>query len=92
MGYFGDLGAGNPARDLQNYMAEILFIPDKKWVVGARFDHIDQEFAQSGTRTTAMGRYNILPSVFIQAEWRVTDGLNQSTDQLRGRAFLVALF
>lgn len=90
LGYFRSEAVN--ARDLQNYMGEVLFIPDKQWVVGARVDHIDQELAQSGTRTTAMGRYNITPSVFVQAEWRVTDGLNQTTDQLRGRAFLVALF
>ncbi|TKB62542.1 MAG: hypothetical protein E8D49_02230 [Nitrospira sp.] len=90
LGYFRSEAIN--ARDLQNYMGEVLFIPDKQWVVGARVDHIDQELAQSGTRTTAMGRYNITPSVFVQAEWRVTDGLNQATDQLRGRAFLVALF
>ncbi|THJ24317.1 MAG: hypothetical protein CAF44_000305 [Nitrospira sp. CG24D] len=90
LGYFRSEAVN--ARDLQNYMGEVLFIPDKQWVVGARVDHIDQELAQSGTRTTAMGRYNITPSVFVQAEWRVTDGLNQATDQLRGRAFLVALF
>jgi len=80
------------ARDLQNYMGEILFIPDKQFVVGARVDHIDQEQAQSGTRTTAMGRYNITSSIFLQLEWRVTDGLNRGTDGQRGRAFLVALF
>jgi hypothetical protein len=80
------------ARDLQNYMGEILFIPDKQFVVGARVDHIDQEFAKSGTRTTAMGRYNITSSVFFQLEYRVTDGLANATDGQRARAFLVALF
>ena len=80
------------ARDLQNYMGEILFIPDKQFVVGARVDHIDQELAKSGTRTTAMGRYNITSSIFFQAEYRVTDGLANATDGQRVRAFLVALF
>lgn len=80
------------ARDLQNYMGEILFIPNKQYVVGARVDHIDQELAQSGTRTTAMGRYNITSSIFFQAEYRVTDGLAGATDGQRARAFLVALF
>ena len=77
-------------------MAEILFIPNKKWVLGARFDHIDQEFAQSSSRTTVMGRYNILPNVYLQGEWRVHDGGGvpgaSTTDSLNGRAFLVALF
>jgi hypothetical protein len=80
------------ANDLQNYMAEVLFIPDKQFVVGGRFDHIDRENAQSGSRTTFMGRYNITSSIFFQLEWRVTDGLNRGTDGQRGRAFLVALF
>jgi hypothetical protein len=80
------------ARDLQNFMGEILFIPDKQFVVGARVDHIDMESAQSGTRTTAMGRYNITSSIFFQAEYRVTDGLAGATDGQRARAFLVALF
>lgn len=80
------------AQDLQNYMVEVLFIPDKQFVVGGRFDHIDQEGTQSGTRTTVMGRYNITSSVFCQLEYRVTDGLDRGTDGQRGRAFLVALF
>jgi hypothetical protein len=80
------------AQDLQNYMGEILFIPDKQWVVGGRADHIDQEGTQSGTRTTVMGRYNITSSMFCQLEYRVTDGLDRSTDGQRARAFLVALF
>jgi hypothetical protein len=83
-------------RALQNYMAEILFIPNKKWVAGGRFDHIDQELAQSSSRTTFMGRYNITPSVFLQGEWRVQDiggvKVTSGTDSFAGRAFLVATF
>jgi len=83
-------------KSIQNYMAEVLFIPNKTWLVGGRFDHIDQESYQSSSRTTVMGRYNILPSVYIQAEWRVQDGggagSSSGTDTLNGRAFLVALF
>jgi len=103
-GYFN--AEATNARTLQNYMAEILFIPDKRFVVGARVDHIDQELSQSGTRTTAMGRYNISSSVYLQGEYRVTDnvptGAQYSTsasgtaaagaDALNGRVYLVALF
>lgn len=88
----GTFKNNDTGRALQNYMGEILFIPNKKWVVGGRVDHIDQEAIQSGTRTTFMGRYNISPSVFFQAEWRVTDAFDNGTDDLKGRAFLVALF
>lgn len=83
-------------RALQNYMAEILFIPNKKWVVGGRFDHIDQELAQSSSRTTVMGRYNISSSVYLQGEWRIHDGGAvqgaPAQDSYNGRVFLVALF
>lgn len=83
-------------RGLQNYMAEVLFIPSRLWVLGARFDHIDQELAQSSSRTTVMGRYNITPSVYCQAEWRVTDsgtiGVTPAPDSLNGRVYLVVPF
>jgi hypothetical protein len=105
VGYFRSDGLPNtdgvfPSNDtnraLQNYMVEMLFIPNKKWVVGARFDHIDQELAQSSSRTTAMGRYNILASVYCQAEWRLTDGGGVGgtfqMDSSNGRVYLVAPF
>ena len=105
VGYFRSDGLPNQAgvfpgsdtnRGLQNYMAEILFIPSRPWVLGARFDHIDQELAQSSSRTTVMGRYNITPSVYCQAEWRVTDsgsiGVTPAPDSLNGRVYLVAPF
>lgn len=105
VGYFRSDGLPNTAgvfpgsdtnRGLQNYMAEVLFIPSRLWVVGARFDHIDQELAQSSSRTTVMGRYNITPSVYRQAEWRVTDsgslGVTPAPDSLNGRIYLVAPF
>lgn len=92
----GNFPNSDTHRALQNYMAELLFIPNKKWVLGARFDHIDQELVQSSSRTTVMGRYNILPNVYLQGEWRVHDGGGvggaSTTDSLNGRAFLVALF
>jgi len=105
VGYFRSDGLPNTAgvfpgsdtnRGLQNYMAEILFLPSRLWVLGARFDHIDQELAQSSSRTTVMGRYNITPSVYAQAEWRVTDsgsiGVTSAPDSLNGRIYLVAPF
>lgn len=105
VGYFRSDGLPNTAgvfpgsdtnRGLQNYMAEVLFLPSRRWVVGARFDHIDQELAQSSSRTTVMGRYNITPSVYCQAEWRVSDngslGVTPAPDALNGRLFLVAPF
>jgi hypothetical protein len=93
LGYFRSSALDK--RDLQNYMAEILFIPNKRWVVGGRVDHLDQELAQSGTRTTAMVRYNISSSVYAQAEWRVTDAPNRGQfepDSFQGRAFVAAGF
>ncbi|MDZ4855488.1 MAG: hypothetical protein SGJ26_11630 [Nitrospirota bacterium] len=43
-----------------------------------------------------MGRYNITPSVYAQAEWRVTDsgsiGVTSAPDSLNGRIYLVAPF
>ena len=105
VGYFRSDGLPNtvgvfPGNDtnraLQNYMAEVLFIPNRLWVLGARFDHLDQELAQSASRTTVMGRYNITPSVYCQAEWRVTDsgtiGVTPAPDSLNGRIYLVTPF
>ncbi len=99
----GALSNATHNRALQNYMAEVLFIPhdipfipNKKFVLGGRFDHIDQELAQSSSRTTFMGRYYILPSVFVQAEWRVHDGGSvagtSGQDSYAARGFLVAAF
>ena len=90
-------------RSIQNYMAEVLFIPhdipflpNKKLVLGGRFDHIDQELAQSSSRTTFMGRYYITPSVYLQGEWRVHDGGSvagtPALDSFGARGFLVALY
>jgi hypothetical protein len=98
-GYFNSEAVNS--NTLQNYMVEAYFIPDKKFIVGARFDHIDQELFQSGTRTTAMARYNLSSSVYLQGEWRVTDlGTTVTattpqyggTDALNGRVYLVAYF
>jgi len=99
----GTLTSATYNRALQNYMAEILFIPhdipflpNKKLVLGGRFDHIDQELAQSSSRTTVMGRYYIAPSVYLQGEWRVHDGGSVAgtpgVDSFGARGFLVALY
>lgn len=92
----GTLTNATHNRALQNYMAEILFIPHKKVVLGGRFDHIDQELAQSSSRTTFMGRYYIVPSVYLQGEWRVHDGGSvagtPAQDSFGARGFLVAAF
>ncbi|MGB4068645.1 MAG: hypothetical protein WBK08_11495 [Nitrospira sp.] len=99
----GSLTSATYNRALQNYMAEVLFIPhdipfipNKKFVLGGRFDHIDQELAQSSSRTTVMGRYYIAPSVYLQGEWRVHDGGGvagaSSQDSYAARGFLVALY
>jgi hypothetical protein len=94
--FSGNFVNNDPNRSVQNYMAEILFIPNKTWVVGGRFDHLDQELRQSTSRTTVMGRYNITASIYLQGEWRVQDGggagPSSGDDTFNGRAFLVALF
>ena len=97
-GYFR--AAALDHRDLQNVMVEGFYIPNKTWVVGARWDHLKQESAPSGSRTTAMIRYHISSSVYIQGEWRVTDSFNAGQpnpvqleqDSLQGRLFVNAGF
>lgn len=82
-------------RDLQNVLVEGLFIPNKTWSFGARWDHLMQQGAQSGSRTTAMIRYHITSSVYVQGEWRVTDSFNTGQfepDSLQGRLFVNAGF
>ncbi|MBH0179153.1 MAG: hypothetical protein HP491_15160 [Nitrospira sp.] len=82
-------------RDFQNVMVEGFFIPSKTWVVGARWDHLMQQGAQSGSRTTAMIRYHFTSSVYVQGEWRVTDAFNTAQfepDSLQGRLFVNAAF
>jgi hypothetical protein len=92
-GYFR--AAALDHRDFSNVMVEGLFIPNKTWVVGARWDHLMQQGAQSGSRTTAMIRYHITSSVYVQGEWRVTDAFNTAQfepDSLQGRLFVNAAF
>jgi len=87
-------------RDLQNVLVEGLVIANKTWSFGARWDHLIQQGAPSGSRTTAMIRYHITSSVYIQGEWRVTDSFNAGQpnpvqfepDSLQGRLFVNAGF
>lgn len=90
-GYFRSAALDH--RDFQNVLMEGLLIPNKQWVLGARWDHLLQQERQSGTRTTAMIRYNITSSVYVQGEWRVTDAFNSAQfepDSLQGRLFINA--
>jgi hypothetical protein len=92
-GYFRSASLDH--RDFQNVMVEGLLIPNKTWVLGARWDHLMQQGAQSGSRTTAMIRYHITSSVYVQGEWRVTDAFNTAQfepDSLQGRLFINAAF
>jgi hypothetical protein len=92
-GYFR--AASLDDRDFQNVLIEGLFIPNKQWSFGARWDHLMQQGVQSGSRTTAMIRYHIIPSVYVQGEWRVTDSFNTGQfepDSLQGRLFVNAGF
>ncbi len=79
-------------KDRYNVMGELLWLPTKKWLVAGRLDHLDQEDTSSGTRYTVAGRYNILPSVFLQIEYRNENAFNDGADSQKGRGFLVALF
>lgn len=86
-------------RDFQNVLVEGFFIPNKKWVLGARWDHLMLQGAQSGSRTTAMIRYHVTSSVYVQGEWRVTDSAPETfiatqpePDSLQGRLFFNAAF
>ncbi|CUS31318.1 hypothetical protein [Candidatus Nitrospira nitrificans] len=92
-GYFRS--ASLDRRDFQNVLVEGLYIPNKTWSFGARWDHLMQQGAQSGSRTTAMIRYHITTSVYAQGEWRVTNSFNTGQfepDSLQGRLFMNAGF
>ena len=92
-GYFRSAALDH--RDFQNVLVEGLYIPNKTWSFGARWDHLMQQGAQSGSRTTAMIRYHITTSVYVQGEWRVTDSFNMGQfepDSLQGRLFVNAGF
>lgn len=97
-GYFRSASLDH--RDLQNVLVEGLVIANKTWSFGARWDHLIQQGAPSGSRTTAMIRYHITSSVYIQGEWRVTDSFNAGQpnpvqfepDSLQGRLFVNAGF
>jgi hypothetical protein len=92
-GYFR--AASLDQRTFQNVLVEGLFIPNKQWVLGARWDHLMQQGAASGSRTTAMIRYHFTSSVYVQGEWRVTDAFNTAQfepDSLQGRLFVNAAF
>lgn len=97
-GYFR--AASLDRRDLQNVLVEGLLIANKTWSFGARWDHLMQQGAPSGSRTTAMIRYHITSSVYVQGEWRVTDSFNAGQpnpvqfepDSLQGRLFVNAGF
>jgi len=92
-GYFRSAALDH--RDVQNVLVEGLYIPNKTWSFGVRWDHLMQQGAQSGSRTTAMIRYHITTSVYLQGEWRVTDSFNTGQfepDSLQGRLFVNAGF
>ena len=92
-GYFRSAALDH--HDFQNVLVEGLYIPNKTWSFGARWDHLMKQGAQSGSRTTAMIRYHISSSVYVQGEWRVTDSFNTGQfepDSLQGRLFVNAGF
>ncbi|MBX3324927.1 MAG: hypothetical protein KF682_03415, partial [Nitrospira sp.] len=97
-GYFRSASLDH--RDLQNVLVEGLVIANKTWSFGARWDHLIQHGAPSGSRTTAMIRYHIISSVYVQGEWRITDSFNSGQpnsvqfeqDSLQGRLFVNAGF
>lgn len=105
--------------DYNNTVVELILYPTKKIVFGARLDILEDTGARKldafGSPTGSIGsaadveyltvtaRYNIIPNVYAQLEWRdhsdddlvldddITDGENW-TDVQKGRLFLVALY
>ena len=94
VGYF--LSEATDDKDFNNLLVEALFLPTKKVVLGMRYDLLDKEDKKSGNETTLTGRYNIMSSVYVLAEYRLRgdkDNIIGTADrQERGRAYLVALF
>jgi hypothetical protein len=95
LGYFDSSGEGDE-EDLGNYMAEVLFVPFKNAVLGARYDVVTEDGKDDAEASTLTARYNILSSVFAHVEYRhltdddhITSG-NEEEDRVR--LFLVGLF
>ena len=80
------------SKSLDNVMGEVLVMPTKQWVLGARMDFLNQEATKSGTRTSAMVRYYISPSVYFQGEYRLEEAFGNGVDSVNDRGFLVALY
>lgn len=94
VGYFdSDSDSGT---DLGNYLAEILYMPVPKVILGMRYDVVKEKGKEDAKAATLTGRYNLLSNVFTQLEYRKLEddshitGTNEDED--RFRLFLVALF
>ncbi len=106
------LGVVTAEPDLNNIMAEVFFFPTKKLILGARYDILEDTLAQGllpdDTRNgkpgsaddaeylTVTARYNIIPNVYAQFEWRDFEDndaiLGGENEAEKGRLFLVALY
>lgn len=94
-GYFA--AESEDDKDYSNIMAELLYLPNKQIVLGARYDVLSKEDKDDATATTLTARYNILSNVYGMAEYRLlddTDNIYSSSndEEKRVRVFLVALF
>ncbi|HLG22028.1 MAG TPA: hypothetical protein VI382_04375, partial [Candidatus Manganitrophaceae bacterium] len=94
VGYF--MAESTNDLDYNNVLAEILFLPNKKVVLGARYDLLDQEERENATASAFTARYNFVSGVYGLVEYRLLrdeENIAGSNDrEERGRAFLVALF
>lgn len=83
-------------KDYSNIMGEVLYLPNKQIVLGARYDVLSKEDMEDAAATTLSARYNILSNVYGMVEYRLlddTDNIYSSNDEeKRVRVFLVALF
>lgn len=93
-GYFRSVRSGR--NDIQNFIAETLFVPLKDISLGARFDTLLEKGKKRLKSHALMIRYSILNNVYTQLEYRsLSDddhvaGTNE--DETKLRLFLVALF
>ena len=94
LGYFAGETANN--LDYDNWLIEVLFVPNKKVVLGARYDQLTREQFNPAIETTFTARYNILSNVYTLVEYRLrqddTNIAGSNDAQRRGRFYLVALF
>lgn len=82
--------------DLKNYLAEVLYMPLPKVILGARYDIVKEKGKEEAKAATVTARYNILSNVFALLEYRKLEDDSHVTgdyeDEDKMRLYLVALF